>query len=143
MKIDFFLSVPKSPGSIDNPSFEQIEWALRNEDFYGGSLADVSLTYVEFNDPNPRVSAKLFFWLDSPDQVATFYQGSGAWWGFSNGIKSGDDLEIDDGGGNEIMMNDKFLQPTEFALGFCKQMMGKGFVEIGSGWDKVSGRYLG
>ncbi len=138
MRTGFFLTIPKAPGSIHSPELCQIEAALRNEEFFDGSLADVALTYFEVSYPDVRIHRKLFFWISSSRKVACFYGGEEDLWGFSDGCSTGDDIEVDDGGGGDVVVNTRFLQSSDLALSLCDEMLKNRSLELGESWERVT-----
>jgi hypothetical protein len=129
------LVIPFAPGIIEEPSISDVTSVFEDEKYYGGSLMDVYLAYSEIDDPKPRVYRRLWFWLRTPQQVASFYEDENGSWGYSNGKSEGEMLSVEDPGGCETEISSKFLLPKEFALTFCGEMLRDEKLTISDGWE--------
>lgn len=131
----FKLVLPLLPGIIEDPSLSDIAEVFEDEKFYGGSLMDVYLAYTEISDPAPRIYRRLWFWLRSPREVASFYEDENGSWGYSNGNDQGEMLGVEDPGGCETEISSKFLLPKDNALKFCSELLAYQKLAIGDGWE--------
>lgn len=137
MNTKFSIGIPYKPGSIESPSFPDVLNVFENRNSYGGALHDVSLVCSELGAQDIRVYRKLWFWLESEDCVASFYEADGLW-GFVGGNEAGDNFLVDDGGGEEVQVNSKFLHPKAVALEFCREFLENGAVSTGIGWEAIT-----
>lgn len=128
------LIIPRPPGVIRSPDFDDVQQAFANPEYFGGSIMDVYLSCRQTAEGSGR---RLWFWLKSENEIASFYQGDG-WWAYSGGKDRGEDLMVDDGGGNDVAVNSRFLHPKSVALEFCREFLESSKVRTEDGWEKIT-----
>ena len=128
------LIIPRPPGVIKSPGFDDVQHTFANPEYYGGSIMDV---YISCRLASGAAGRRLWFWLKSENEVASFYQGNG-WWAYSGGKEPGEDFMVDDGGGEDVAVNARFLHPKSVALEFCREFLETSEVQMETGWEKIT-----